>query len=133
MPSFSSTRAFATPVRRFATCAGLVVVGVLAGAALTWHARDPHTAAPELLTGTVPWSNDETRLIAFQADGEPPDPEGDQTFYHVVADQLNFPVCLVGRPDDPVREDPRRVELEAVHQGVDGRRQVHFAVSVRCL
>ena len=133
MPKFSATWAFATPARRFSTCAGLLTVGVLAGGLLTWHSRDPHTATAERLTGTVSWSNQEARLIAFQEDGEPRDPEGDQAFYNVIADDLNFPSCLVGSPGDPVRQDQRRVELEAVHQGFDGPQQVHFAVSVRCL
>jgi hypothetical protein len=57
----------------------------------------------------------------------------DQTVYHVIADDQNFPPCLVGRPDDPVREDRRRVELDALHQRFDGPQRVHFAVSVRCL
>jgi hypothetical protein len=133
MPAFSGARAFATPARRLSTCAALLIVGVLAGGLLTWHFRDPHTASAELLTGTVSWSNQETRLIAFHADGEPRDPEGDQTFYNVLPDDLNFPSCLVGGPGGPVREDPRRVELEAIHQGFDGERKVHFAVTLRCL
>lgn len=87
----------------------------------------------ERLTGTVSWSNQETRLIAFQEDGEPRDAKGDQTFYNVIADDLNFPSCLVGSADDPVRQDQRRVELEAIHQDFGEQQQVHFAVSVRCL
>ena len=98
MPAFSAARAFATPARRLSTCAALLIAGVLAGGLLTWHFRDPHTASVELLTGTVSWSNQETRLIAFHADGEPRDPQGDQTFYNVVPDNLNFPSCLVGGP-----------------------------------
>ncbi|HEY0001399.1 MAG TPA: hypothetical protein VGB74_13150 [Actinoplanes sp.] len=125
--------AFHTPARRISIGVGLLLVGALVGGLLTWHFRDRHTASAERLTGTVSWSNQLTRLIAFQKDGKPRDPEGDQTFYHVIADDQNFPPCLVGRPDDPVREDRRRVELDALHQRFDGPQRVHFAVSVRCL
>jgi len=111
----------------------LLVVGALVGALLTWHARDPHTATAERLTGTVPWSNQQTRQITFEEDGKARDPEGDQTFYNVIADDLNFPGCLIGKPEDPVREDRRRVELEAIHEDFGGPQQVHFAVSVQCL
>ena len=133
MPKFSATWAFVAPARRFSAHLGLLIVGALVGGLLTWHFRDPHTASAERLTGTVSWSNQQTRLIAFYEDGEPRDPEGDQTFYNVVADDLNFPNCLAGSPGDPVRQGQRRVELEAVHQGFDGRQQVHVAVSLRCL
>src|SRR3954452_9417086 len=133
MPKLFATWAFATSSRRFINCAGLLVVGALVGGLLTWHSRDPHTATAERLTGTVPWSNQQTRLIAFEEDGEPRDPEGDQTFYNVIADDMNFPSCLVSKPEDPVRQDRRRVELEAVHQDFGGQAQVHIAVSVRCL
>ncbi|MEV8506747.1 hypothetical protein AB0368_18305 [Actinoplanes sp. NPDC051475] len=133
MPKFSATGAFVTPTRRLSTCVGLLIVGVLVGGLLTWHLRYPHTVSAERLTGTVSWSNQETRLIAFEEDGKPQDPEGDQTFYNVIADDLNFPSCLVGTSDEPVRQDQRRVEVEAVHQALDGQQRVHFAVSVRCL
>ena len=133
MPNFPDPGVSVVPARRIAAGVGLLVVGGLIGGLLTWHFRDRHTAAAERLTGTVSWSNQETRLIAFRADGEPRRPDGDQTFYIVVADELNYPGCLVGSLDDPVRQDRRRVEVDAVHQSFDGERRVHVALSVRCL
>src|SRR3954469_23001257 len=108
MPKPSAAWALATPARRLSTCAGLLTMGALIGGLLTWHYRDPHGASIERLTGAVSWSNQETRLIAFQQDGEPQNPEDGQTFYNVIIDDLNFPTCLVGSPGDPIRQDRRR-------------------------
>lgn len=133
MPKLRTAWAFATPVRQVVTCAVLLLAGALIGGLSTWHSRDPHAATAERLTGTVRWSNQQTRLIAFEPDGVPHNPGDSQVFYQVVADELNFPGCLIGHGEDPVREDPRRVELDAIHQEAGGRQQAHFAASVRCL
>ncbi|MFI5930607.1 hypothetical protein [Actinoplanes sp. NPDC051494] len=126
MPTLSTSRALVAG-------AALVAVGALAGSLLTRVAHDPHTATAEVLTGTVPWSNQQIRRFAFEADGEPRNPLGDQTFYEFVVDDLTVPGCLAGTNDDPVREDRRRVEVEAIHQSFDGPREVNIALSVRCL
>ncbi|MBF9134596.1 hypothetical protein I0C86_37555 [Plantactinospora sp. S1510] len=144
MSSLTYSRTLVAPLRRYLPSALLVAVGLVVGLALAWLSRDPHTATTERLTGTVIWSNEETRLIAFEVDGEVRDPLRGDTFYSVVGDWVDaagtshgsgaeYPTCLAGRPDEPVRTDRRRIEVEALHQGVGGEQKQHFAVSVRCL
>jgi hypothetical protein len=105
----------------------------MAGVGLTWPHRNTHTATAEQLRGTVTWSNAEDRIIAFEADGEVRDPLDGATIYHVISDELNYPSCLAGRPNDAVRDDRRRVEIDAIHQKFDGPQRSNYAVSVRCL
>jgi HEAT repeat protein len=122
-----------TPLRPYLLLTFAVVVGLVAGIGLAWLFRDPHTAAAERLVGTVTWSNADDRIIAFEADGEIRDPLLGDTIYSVISDQANYPACLTGRADDPVRDDRRRVELDAIHQDHGGPQKSHIAVSVRCL
>jgi hypothetical protein len=72
------------------------------------------------------------------------DPLRGDTFYSVIGDWVDaagtfhgsgpdYPTCLSSRPNDPVRTDRRRIEMEALHQGDGGAQKHHFAVSVRCL
>jgi hypothetical protein len=142
LPTCSQT--LVAPLRRYLPSALLVAVGLMIGLALAWLLRDPHTATAERLTGTVTWSNEETRLIAFELDGEVRDPLRGDTFYSVIGDWVDaaetihgsgtgYPTCLAGRPNDPVRTDRRRIEMEALHQDTGAPQNHHFAVSVRCL
>ncbi|MEU8075194.1 hypothetical protein AB0B31_07065 [Catellatospora citrea] len=96
-----------------------------------------HTVTPKRLTGTVIWSNDETRKIAFDADGDEP-----TNFYSVVGEYWidangmeyagGYPSCLSGQQHDPVRSDRRRVELGVIyHDGSDHAPDI--AVTVHCL
>ena len=109
------------------------VVGGSAGFVASQLTRDTHSATAESLTGTVTWSNQNDRLIAFEADGEERNPLDGQVLYHVISDELNFPDCLIGAAGDPVRLDRRRVALDAVHRDYGGLQQTHIAMSVRCL
>lgn len=143
MPSTDS-RTLVVSLRRYLPSALLVAAGLVLGFVLAWLLRDPHTATTERLTGTVTWSNEETRLIAFEVDGEVRDPLRGDTFYSVIGDWIDaggtfhgsgrdYPTCLAGRPDEPVRTDRRRIELEALHRDTGGSQKHHIAVSVRCL
>lgn len=134
------------PHRRLATIAfslALVAVGLIGGFGAAKLADDPHTAKPELLAGTVTWSNDQTRSIAFEADGAPRGPIDGDTIYSVLAESWQdvngtlhhdgtYPTCLAGEKDDPVSMDRHRVELEVLHRDTGGQPQ-HIAVRVHCL
>lgn len=120
------------------------LLGLAAGVMLVVLLRDPHTATAQRLTGTVVWSNEETRLIAFEADGAVPDPRRGETHYWVLGDWVDaagtlhgsastYPTCLAGVPDDPVRTDRRRVQLEVIDWDTGGVQKQHIAASVRCL
>ncbi|MET8149453.1 hypothetical protein ACIBSW_15410 [Actinoplanes sp. NPDC049668] len=109
------------------------VVGCSVGFVTAQLMRDTNSATAESLTGTVTWSNQNDRLIAFEADGEKRDPLDGQALYHVISDELNFPRCLTATASDPVRLDHRRVTLEAVNRDYGGPQQTHVAMSVRCL
>jgi hypothetical protein len=123
-----------TTPRRTLLYLGLAfVVGCLVGFVAAQLTRDTHSATAESLTGTVTWSNQNDRLIAFEADGEKRNPLDGQVLYHVISDELNFPSCLIGTASDPVRLDPRRITLEAIHRDFGGPQQTHVAMSVRCL
>lgn len=124
---------YLSPARRHLAVALAGALGITVGGGLVWLLRDPHTATPETLTGTVAWSNAQDRLIALDVDGVTRDPLGDDTIYYVVSDALNLPPCLRVQGESQVREDRRRVEVQAIHQGVGGRRTSHLAVSLRCL
>ncbi|MEV1156558.1 hypothetical protein AB0J27_14295 [Micromonospora chokoriensis] len=134
------------PNRRLATVAfslALVAVGLVGGFVAAKLADDPHTAKPELLVGTVTWSNDQTRSIAFEEDGALRGPLDGDTIYSVIAEGWQdasgtlhgdgtYPTCLAGEKDDPVSEDRHRVELEVLHRDTGGQPQ-HIVVHVHCL
>ncbi|MEV4622725.1 hypothetical protein AB0J74_28930 [Asanoa sp. NPDC049573] len=106
---------------------------------------DTHTARSEPLTGTVTWSNDRARLIAFEQDGVPRDPNDGDTIYQVIADNWQdangtihsdetYPTCLAGEGDAPVSMDRHRVELDVIHRDSGGAgKPDHIALQVHCL
>jgi hypothetical protein len=121
----------------------LIGVGLIVGIAAVKLADDPHTAKTELLAGTVTWSNEQTRLIAFEEDGVVRGPLDGDTIYSVIVDGWQdangtlhadgrYPSCLAGDKDDPVSTDRHRAELEVLHRDVGARPQ-HIAVHVHCL
>ncbi|MCG5445354.1 hypothetical protein NIE79_003804 [Micromonospora sp. NIE79] len=134
------------PNRRLPTVAfslALVAVGLIGGFGAVKLADDPHTAKPELLVGTVTWSNDETRSIAFEEDGALRGPSDGDTIYSVIAESWQdaggtlhhdgtYPTCLVGEENKPVSVDRHRVELEVLHRDTGAKAQ-HIAVHVHCL
>jgi hypothetical protein len=111
---------------------------------------DPHSATSEVVDGTVTWSNEEARLIAFEADGVVRDPLDGDTIYSVIADNWQdvngtlhsdggYPTCLAGEKDSPVSMDRHRVELKVLHWDTAGKAgrpsrtyAQHIAVHVRC-
>lgn len=116
-------------------------IGLAAGLAYSRAADDPHTATVERLAGTVTWSNAETRLIAFQADGEVRDPLAGDTTYQVTGQWEDatgilhgdgFPGCLVGTKADPVSMEHRRIEIDAIHIDDGGMRGMNISTFVRC-
>jgi hypothetical protein len=124
--------------------AGLVAVGLISGLVVTKLADDPHAARSETLTGTAIWSNERTRLIAFEQDGVRRDPNDDDTLYSVIADgwqdaagtshsDETYPRCLAAEDDGPVSMDHHRVQLEVIHRTTGGGHAEHIAVQVRCL
>jgi hypothetical protein len=119
--------------RRAAPLISLLVAGLLIGAAGVLLVRDTHTAEPELLTGTVTWSNSETRMIAFEEDGVERDPLLGDTIYQLAGSGIDLPECLATTGEDRTREDRRRVEVNAIHADFGGPQQVHVALNVRCL
>ncbi|MET7706430.1 hypothetical protein [Micromonospora sp. NPDC005413] len=134
------------PNRRLATSAfglALVAVGLVGGFGAGRLADDPHTAKPELLVGTVTWSNDQTRSIAFEEDEALRGPLDGDTIYSVIAESWQdvsgtlhhdgtYPTCLAGEKDGPVSVDRHRVELEVLHRDTGGQPQ-HIVVHVHCL
>ncbi|WP_146752854.1 hypothetical protein [Micromonospora saelicesensis] len=134
------------PKRRLAVVAfslALVAVGLIGGFGAAKLADDPHTAKPELLVGTVTWSNDETRSIAFEEDGALRGPLDGDTIYSVIAESWQdvrgtlhhdgtYPTCLVDEENEPDSTDRHRVELEVLHRDTGARPQ-HIAVHVHCL
>ncbi|MBL7262161.1 hypothetical protein [Paractinoplanes lichenicola] len=103
-----------------------VVIGAVAGSLF----EDDHTASPRSVTATVGWSNEETHLLSLAGDEK----GDDQTFYYVVADNLNYPECLRGSGGNPVREDERRVRMEVIDVAYgDNSSAQKIAVSVDCL
>ncbi|MEV1071540.1 hypothetical protein [Micromonospora parva] len=134
------------PNRRLTTVAfslALVVVGLIGGFVAGRLADDPHTAKPELLVGTVTWSNNETRSIAFEEDGALHKPLDGDTIYSVIAESWQdvrgtlhhdgtYPTCLAGEENEPDSMDRHRVELEVLHRDTGAQPQ-HIAVHVRCL
>jgi hypothetical protein len=103
----------------------ILVVGVLAGAAMTWAADDPRVATPYPVTGIVTWSNADSRQIMVDLDGA-----GDGVVHMAVADDL--PPCLAARGTDVVRMERRRVELEVIKQEIEGAAPGRVVTAVRC-
>jgi hypothetical protein len=129
-------------VSRGLSCALLITLGIGGGLALGRLTQDPHTATAERLTGTVTWSNAQTRMIAFETDGEVRDPSLGNTTYHVVGEWedttgtivgTEFPACLTGKDGDPVSMQRRRITLDAIHRDYGGPQKMNIAVYVRCL
>lgn len=127
---------------RVLTSAAALLVALGVGFATARLTGDPHTATAERVTGTVTWSNQQTRLFAFAADGGGSG-EAEET-YRLTTDHWtdaagtiradgSYPQCLAARPGDPVSTDRRRVALEVVHQSLGGAQRVHVAVAVHCL
>ncbi len=123
----------------------LVAIGVIVGLQWARLADDPHIATAETVAGTVIWSNEETRLIAFEQDGVVRDPLDGDTIYTVIADNwedvagtwhsggITYPTCLAGTVEDPVTTDRHRVQLDVIHRALSGDHLEHVAVHVRCL
>ncbi|GGM58561.1 hypothetical protein GCM10011608_49460 [Micromonospora sonchi] len=106
--------------------------------------RDRHSAIAVVLTGTVTWSNEETRLIAFETDGVVREANDGDTIYSVLGNGWEdaegtihvdgtYPTCLAGKGDDPVSTHHRRVELTVIDWDTGGAPWMHVAVQVRCL
>ncbi|MET0423020.1 MAG: hypothetical protein ABW046_04060 [Actinoplanes sp.] len=119
----------------------LFALGAGGGLAYDRLTQDPHSATAEQLTGTVTWSNAETRMIAFEADGEVRDPLLGDTMYHVVGEWedatgtilgTDFPACLAGPAGDPVSTQRRRISIDAIHRDYGGPQKMNVAVYVRC-
>jgi hypothetical protein len=121
----------------------LVAVGLIGGFGATKLADDPHTAKSEPLVGTVTWSTDETRSIAFEEDGAPRSPHDGDTIYSMIAESWQdvsgtlhhdgtYPTCLADAENEPDSMDRHRVELEVLHRDTGAQPQ-HIAVHVHCL
>ncbi|MEU5566818.1 hypothetical protein [Micromonospora musae] len=123
-----------------------VIVAVIAG--LGGYgiglSRERHSATAVVLTGTVTWSNEETRLIAFETDGVVRRANDGDTIYSVLTDNWQdvagtsrsdgtYPTCLTGKSDDPVSMDHHRAELTVIDWDTGGAQPMHVAVRVRCL
>ncbi len=125
-------------VRRHLRSALLVALGLAIGGSAAWLWPGA-TVTPKRLTGTVVWSNQETRKILFEADGGA---AGRTDEYVVVGDEWTdangvdhaggYPDCLSARAPDIVRTDRRRVRLGAIYPKLKhGMGQM--ALSVHCL
>jgi hypothetical protein len=106
--------------------------------------RERHSATAMVLTGTVTWSNAETRLIAFETDGRVREPDAGDTVYAVLThgwqdaagtfhSDGTYPSCLAGDAGDPVSSDRHRVELTVIDGDTGAVQPVHVAIHVRCL
>jgi hypothetical protein len=134
---------FARRLRPYILSAVLLASGLVLGVALAWLLRDPYTAKAERLAGTVTWSNQESRMIAFEADGQIHDPLKGDTIYFVTGGWLDasgiehisaeYPACLAGKPGEPVTEVRHRITLDAIHQDTGGPQRNNIAVFVHCL
>jgi hypothetical protein len=123
-----------------------VLVAVVIGLAgyLIGSSRDRHAATATVLRGTVTWSNQQTRLVAFQEDGVTRQPNDGDAIYSVVAGEWQdasglirsdgvYPTCLASEDDSPISMDRHRVELTVLDWDTGGVQRVHIAVRVRCL
>ena len=118
------------PYRRVAALVALLVVGGAIGFGISRFFDNPQTAKPEHLVGSVDWSNQSTNTISFRVDGRPS--TSDQVFYQVMASGVDYPPCLVASASNPVREDHRRVSLDAIRAGYGGKQKINIAISLTC-
>ena len=72
-------------------------------------------------------------MIAFDEDGVARDPLRGDTSYQLTGSAAELPECLATTGEDKVRQDHRRVELNAIHADYGGAQQVHVALELRCL
>ena len=132
------------PLPRALTSVAVLLAALGVGFATARFTHDPHTATAEPLTGTVTWSNEQTRRFTFEADGETRDPLDGSPPYHLATDMWtdtdgtiradgSYPSCLAGLPDEPVTTDRHRMRLEVIHQSYGGPQRTHIAVAVHCL
>jgi hypothetical protein len=128
--------------RTFVVLSVALVIGI-AGYVLG-SSRDRHSATAVVLKGTVTWSNQNTRLIAFDTDGVIRGPNDDDTIYNVTADNWQdvagtfhggdtYPSCLASEGDSEVSTDRHRVELTVIDWDTVPGHPEHFAVQVHCL
>jgi hypothetical protein len=124
-----------------------VIAAVIAGLGgyAAGLSRERHSATAVVLTGTVTWSNVETRLIAFDTDGVIRKPNDEDTIYSVLADNWQdvegtihsggstYPACLAAKGDDPVSMEHHRAELTVIDWDAGGAQWMRVAVQVRCL
>jgi hypothetical protein len=114
------------------------LVGYLAG-----FSHERHSARGVVLSGTVTWSNEDTRLIAFDTDGVVRDPKDGEAIFSVAADDWEdatgtfhsggYPTCLASEVDRPVSTDRHRVELTVIDWDTGGVQPVRIAVQIHCL
>ncbi|MEU8261450.1 hypothetical protein AB0C02_12625 [Micromonospora sp. NPDC048999] len=129
-----------------ASVALAVIAAVIAGLGGYWVglSRERHSATAVVLTGTVTWSNAETRLIAFEADGVVSKPDDGDSVYSVLTDSWQgvegtihsdgtYPTCLGGGESHPVSTDHHRAELTVIDWDTGGAQWMHVAVRIRCL
>ncbi|MFD0785998.1 hypothetical protein ACFQZ8_19020 [Micromonospora azadirachtae] len=148
MPIMGEERlAAVAKIRRTRVSAALVGIAVVIAALGGYWiglSRERHAATAVVLTGTVTWSNEETRLIAFEADGRVRGPNDGDTIYSVLTDNWQdaagtfrsdgtYPTCLTGEGDDPASLDHHRAELTVIDWDAGGAQRMHVAVQVRCL
>lgn len=119
-------------------------LGFTAGVAMERHAtRDRHAATAAVLTGTVTWSNQTTRLLVFEQDGVVRDPNQGDVVYYVIADTWSdakgnyfggtYPECLASKDGTELSTDRRRVALTAIDWATGGAQDMHIALEVHCL
>jgi hypothetical protein len=123
-----------------------VLVAVVTGAAgyLIGSSHDRHAATAMVIRGTVTWSNEQTRLIAFERDGVVRRPNDADAIYSILIDGWQdakgvphsdniYPTCLASEDDSPVSMDRHRVELTVIDGDTGGVQPLHVAVKIRCL
>jgi hypothetical protein len=119
-------------------------IGYAVGVGIERHAtRDRHAATAVVLTGTVPWSNQVTRLLVFEQDGVVRDPNQGDVIYYVIAQTWQdadgngfggtYPECLASKDGSEVSTDRRRVALTAIDWATGGAQDMHIAIEVHCL
>jgi hypothetical protein len=111
---------------------------------LIGSSRERHAAVAVVLTGTVTWSNEDTRLIAVERDGVVRRPDDGDTIYSVLIDDWQdaegtvhadniYPTCLASEDDSPVSVDRHHVELTVIDGDTGSAQHLHVAVRIRCL
>jgi hypothetical protein len=119
-------------------------LGFAAGVATERQAtRDRHAATAAVLTGTVTWSNNRTRLLVFEQDGVVRNPSQGDVVYYVIAQSWQdaqgnyfggtYPECLASKDGSELSTDRRRVALTAIDWATGGAQDLHVAVEVHCL